>query len=242
MFILLLTSFIGCDSALVKTSEVEDVEPNIESDEEEEQELEEDDQEDEDEDTGQTPVDQTPDSVSALIEEVEDDCSNGDENACALLDDLTEQLEDCAEGDEEACDEVFGDLLEFYTEPQNDWIADNYLADFEMSRIISSNNYQQVCSSMFLVEIDSNGELVGTGSCQMQSPSGAEINFVIEGSTSENESNGLVTITSTNSNQVIETTMVGTCENGSEGFGFTLEWEHTFTSGQQIPFYSVVTH
>ena len=126
---LLLTSLFGCDSALVKTSEVDE-------------------------------VDQTPDSVSALVEEVEDDCSNGDEDACDLLGELVEQLEDCSQGNNEACDSVFEDLLDFYTEPQNEWQEDNYLADFEMSRVINTNNIQLVCSSLFLIEIDNNGTLV----------------------------------------------------------------------------------
>ena len=77
---------------------------------------------------------------------------------------------------------------------------------------------------------------------EMEGPNNAEIVFALEGTTSENQSSGLVTITSSSSSQVIETEMVGTCQTEPNGFGFTLEWEHTFSSGQALPFYSVVTY
>jgi hypothetical protein len=191
-----------------------------------------------------------PDALEELVDSLEEDCQDGDEEACDELDEIQDLDGDCADGDEEACD-ALEELLEELQEDDNEedwdeedddwsdgeWEADIYDAYFEFSLVIDEENMEEICSSIVEVEITSNGTITGGGSCTFEPPGGGgnqgevEINISLDGSGEDESAYGEVTVIGPNG-QPTASEFYGYCYEYQGTYGFYFEWYYTIVTPQ----------
>lgn len=211
--------------------------------------------EEEHEHTSDTGMAESNTELQDVVEALEDDCQDGDEDACEELEEIQELETDCADGDEEACDELTEMLEELQEENDEDeddddedwdeddwseaeWEADVYDAYFELYRVEGDETGDEICSSIVEIEISSNGDITGGGTCAFEPPQGGqgpggeiELTIALNGSGEDEEAYGEVSVSGPNG-QPTSSDFFGYCFEYQGTYGFYFEWYYTVVTPQ----------
>ena len=231
----------ACESASVKLdTERDSVTPQTENDPSDPPESDEEDPSDEEEENDSD--EEAVDSLDEMIEQLEEDCENGDGRACGLLQELLALEEECERGNAEAC-EMLERMVEMFEngpdEPNPDdwgdesweeqeWIPGVYEATLEVYR----NNGMVMCSSTMEVTITSS-EMIGESTCTTQM--GHNFSFALTAQLSSTDSSGTVVVTAPRGVET-EAEALGVCYNADGAVAFEVSWvaEMETPNGQQI--------